>query len=118
MGKGTIGNKRNYITKTGYYLSHDFDVKVGGEFYFLLEPLIGNDDERFFCVREHNGLYEVEGEFYIISASNKESLQRHKRELKAELTGKHIWYYHEDENGNTVWKEKSEEVIGGKNAKP
>lgn len=115
LGKGIIGNKKNYTTKTGYYLSHDFDVKLGGEFYFFLEPLIGNDDERFFYVREHNGLYEVEGECYIIDGDNKASLQRQKRELRAELKGQHIWYYHIDENGKTVWKEKSEEAIGTKN---
>ena len=45
MGKGTM-NCKDYKTKCGYYLDKDYDEKVGGEFYFLLLPLLG--DKRFF----------------------------------------------------------------------
>ena len=45
MGKRTM-NCKDYITKCGYYLDKDYDEKVGGEFYFLLLPLLG--DKRFF----------------------------------------------------------------------
>lgn len=35
MGSGTMRCK-SYITKRGYYLTYDYDEKVGGEFWFLL----------------------------------------------------------------------------------
>ena len=40
MGSGTMPVK-NYRTKKGYYLAQDFDEKIGGKFYFLIEPLLG-----------------------------------------------------------------------------
>lgn len=52
MGSGSM-KRKSYITKTSYYLTKDFDVKVGGEFYFLLTPLYGNNDECFFYVEEN-----------------------------------------------------------------
>ena len=52
MGSGSMKSK-SYTTKTGYYLTKDFDVKVGGEFHFLLTPLHGNNNERFFYVEEN-----------------------------------------------------------------
>ena len=92
MGKGTIGNKPGYKTKRGYYISSDYDEKAGGKFDFLLEPLIGNEGERFFYVqRLSDGKYEVTGEGYIVT--NKDSLHRHLQHLKKALPGKVIWYY-------------------------
>jgi len=109
MGKGTIGNKSGYKTKRGYYLSSDYDEKVGGKFDFLLEPLHGNEGERFFYVlRLPDGKYEVTGEGYIVT--NKDSLRRHLQQLKSELPGKAIWYYHIDKNGNVIRKEKGYEI--------
>lgn len=110
MGKGTIGNKSGYHTKRGYYLSHDYDERFGGEFDFLLEPLHGNDDERFFYVQKtEGGKYEVTGEGYIITS--KDSLSRHMKTLKRELHGKSIWYYHIDErSGRVIRKEKENEI--------
>ena len=40
MGSGTMPVK-HYRTKKGYYLAQDFDEKIGGKFYFLIEPLLG-----------------------------------------------------------------------------
>ena len=81
MGKGTIGNRTSYRIRRGYYLSVDYDERFGGKFSFLLEPLIGNDDERFFYVYKNgDGKYEVTGEGYIITA--KESLNRHLKKTK------------------------------------
>lgn len=54
---------KNYRTKRGYYLAHDTDEKVGGDFSFLILPLYGFDEERFFYVTKlDNGKFEVEGE--------------------------------------------------------
>ena len=105
MGKGTIGNRTSYKNLRGYYLSRDYDEKVGGKFSFLLEPLIGNDSERFFYVHKNeDGKYEVTGEGYIIT--EKESLNRHLKNLRKELPGTTIWYYHIDKDGNVIRKEK------------
>lgn len=107
MGKGTI-EKSTYKTSRGYYLSHNYDERLGGEFDFLIEPLRGNDDELFFMLKKtDNGSYEVTGEGYIITS--KESLNRHQRELKNEIRGKTIWYYHIDNNGTVIKKEKGQQ---------
>ena len=109
MGKGTIGNRTSYKNLRGYYLSRDYDEKVGGKFSFLLEPLIGNEDEVFFYVQKtEDGRYEITGEGYIIT--EKESLNRHLRDLRKELPGKTIWYYHIDKDGNVIRKEKGYEL--------
>lgn len=105
MGSGTMRCK-SYITKRGYYLVNDYDETVGGEFWFLLMPLYGNNDERFFYVKNNlNGSFTVEGECYIIT--NKEALRRYITDAGKELKGKPIWYYHIDGNGKTIKKEKS-----------
>ena len=104
MGSGSMKSK-SYTTKTGYYLTKDFDVKVGGEFHFLLTPLHGNNNERFFYVEENlDGTYTVEGECYIIT--DEESLKRHKTDVKKEVKNKPIWYYHIDKNRTVIHKEK------------
>lgn len=110
MGKGTIGNRAGYRTRRGYYLYHDYDERFGGKFDFLLEPLHGNDEERFFYVeRIENGRYEVTGEGYIITS--RDSLGRHLKRLKEELRGKSIWYYHIDkQSGRVLRKEKGNEI--------
>lgn len=109
MGKGSFANKSGYKTKRGYYISSDYDAKVGGKFDFLLEPLFGNEGERFFYVQKlENGRYEVTGEGYIVTS--KESLHRHLQQLKKELPGKSIWYYHIDNSGAVIRKERGYEL--------
>ena len=109
MGKGTIGNRTSYKNLRGYYLSRDYDEKVGGKFSFLLEPLIGNDEELFFYIHKtEDGKYEITGEVYIIT--EKVSLNYHLRNLRKELPGKTIWYYHIDKDGNVIRKEKGYEI--------
>ena len=104
MGSGSM-KRKSYITNTGYYLAKDFDEKFGGDFYFLLTPLYGNNNERFFFIEENpDGSYTVEGECYIVT--NEESLKRHKRDVKKEVSNKPIWYYHVDENRTVIRKEK------------
>lgn len=108
MGKGSIGNKSGYKTKTGYYVSSDYDERVGGKFSMFLEPLDGSDGELFFYIRkQEDGRFEVTGEGYIVTSRS--SLLRHIRDVKNELPGKSIWYYHIDKDGNVIRKEKGYE---------
>ena len=74
MGSGFM-RRKSYITDTGYYLVKDFDEKVGGEFYFLLSPLYGNNNERFYYVETNpDGSYIVEGECYYYKQRTFETL--------------------------------------------
>ena len=105
MGSGTMRCK-SYITKRGYFLTYDYDEKIGGEFWFLLLPLYGNKNERFFYVKNNiNGSFNVEGECYIIT--NKEALRRYIADAGKELKGKPVCYYHTDEKGEIIRKEKA-----------
>ena len=105
--KGTISNKSSYITKRGYYITADYDECLGGKFRFLLEPLYGSSEERFFYVQKlDNGKYEVTGEGYIITSND--SLQRHLRTLRSSLSGADLWYYHINEAGDIVRREKAD----------
>lgn len=109
MGQGTMVVK-NYRTKRGYYLAHDYDKRFGGKFTFLLLPLFGTNDERFFYVTKNKqGGFTVEGEAYVCTRS--ESVRSHTQCTKRELAGKSIWYYHINENGDILKKEKSNEVF-------
>lgn len=82
---------KNYRTKRGYYLAHDTDEKVGGDFSFLILPLYGFDEERFFYVTKlDNGKFEVEGEGYI--CTDVDSVKRHLQTNRKELQDKSIWY--------------------------
>lgn len=98
--------RKSYKTKTGYFCAADFDKKLGGKFYFLIEPLIGCQEERFFYVRKlKDGAFEILGEGYIINAPG--GLKRHISELKKELgSSPQIYYYHLDETGKVIKKEK------------
>ncbi len=103
MGSGTM-QVRDYRTKQGYYLAKDFDAKVGGEFWFLIEPLIGNGDEVFFYIRNlPNGKFEVEGEAYIITDSDR--LKSYKNDTVRTRRGKKLFYYHLNEKGEVLQKE-------------
>lgn len=109
MGKGSIGNRTGYKTRTGYYVSHDYDERIGGKFSMFLYPLNGNNGELFFYVRlQENGKFEVTGEGYIVTS--KSSLHRHISDVKKVLPGKSIWYYHIDKDGNVIRKEESHEL--------
>ena len=102
MGRGTM-NCKDYKTKCGYYLDKDYDEKVGGEFYFLLLPLLG--DKRFFYVKDNfDGSFTVEGESYIIT--NENVLRRYITDAQKELKGKPIWYYHIDGDRKILREEK------------
>ena len=104
MGKGTM-NCKDYITKCGYDLDKDYDQKVGGEFYFLLLPLLGDNNKRFFYVKDNfDGSFTVEGECYIIT--NENVLRRYITDAQKELKGKPIWYYHIDGDRKILREEK------------
>ena len=103
MGSGTMKCK-SYRTTKGYYLDKDYDDRLGGEFYFLLLPLYGNDDERYFYVIEENDGYTVEGECYIITGE--EQAKKAVRDFRRELRKAPIWYFHRDDQGRVFRKEK------------
>ncbi len=98
MGSGTI-ERKDYHTKQGFFTVKDTDERHGGEFWFLKESF---DDVRFFYVKPLPGSgdrYEVTGEGYLYTKSQKEHLTAHKKELRSELNGVMIHYYFIDDNG-------------------
>jgi hypothetical protein len=103
---------KNYKKQSKYYSIKDYDERVGGDFHFLIEPLNGCNDEKFFYVKhlpngnedgDHKGYYEVTGEGYIIS--NPSDHTRQVKELKEELKDSPIWYYHTNNAGDVIKKE-------------
>ena len=103
MGSGTMKCK-SYHTNKGYYLAKDYDERFGGEFFFLLLPFFGNNGERFFYVTTEKNSYTVEGEYYIIMDESK--VRKEVRLFQKELGKKPIWYYHKDNQGRVLRKEK------------
>lgn len=99
--KGKIKVKR--LTKSFYHTKHDFDTKLGGEFWFYLVPFQGENNEVFFYVMKENNETFIEGEAYIID--NKEALRKHKFNDKKYFAGKTLYYYFVDNNYNIISKE-------------
>ena len=48
----------------------DYDEKIGGDFWFVLTPLINCDDQPFFYYKKVENGYLVEGEGYICTEEN------------------------------------------------
>ena len=111
MGAGST-EVRDYHMKRGFFQTKDFDEKLGGTFWFVIEPFHGMENERFFYVRKlENGKYYFEGEGYFLSRP--EQLTQHLKELRAELEGVVIHYFFIDENGTVTKKEVSEKPVRG-----
>ena len=106
MGSGSM-QVSSYKTKHGYYLAKDYDANYGGEFRFLIAPLIGNDNKVFFYVRElPGGKYEVTGEAYVITDLDR--LRAHKANAISLRNKKKLYYYHVDQDFNVLRKELDE----------
>jgi len=102
MGTGSI-QRKTYTTKAGYFKVKDHNPLYGGDYWFIVRPLFGCEDERFFYVRPlDNGEYEVLGEGYVIS--NPQHLTKMLRKLREELAGVTIYYYFLDDEGRVIKK--------------
>lgn len=98
--KGTIQVKR-LRDSAAFYTVKDYDELYGGDFTYFIEPFRGCDGELFYYVKElDNGKLEIEGEAYVIT--DKDSLNRHKREAKKELDGEIPLYRWLDKNGKVI----------------
>ena len=102
MGTGSV-QRKTYTTATGYFKVKDHNSLYGGDYWFIVRPLFGCEDERFFYVRPlDNGEYEVLGEGYVLMKP--EHLTEMLRELREELVGITIHYYFLDTNGKVIKK--------------
>lgn len=102
MGKGSIV-KKNYKTSSGYYSASGNTEKMGA-YWFFIEPLYGWEGRRFFYVKElEDGEYEVTGEGYF--SYDAKGHRERKSDFKKERP-KDIYYYHVDESGQVMSKEK------------
>jgi len=109
MGKGSFQQK-NYRTNQGFFSLKDYDINCGGFFWFVIEPLHGWEDKRFFYVKQlPNGDYEITGEGYVIT--RKERLTEHLAALRKELAGVIIYYYFIDDAGKVVREESSLTIL-------
>jgi len=109
MGAGYT-EVRNYHMKRGFYQAKDYDEKLGGTFWFVIEPFHGCEDERFFYVKKlENGKYHFEGEGYFLSRA--EDLTRHLKELRKELEGVIMHYYFINDEGQVIKKEVSDRPV-------
>jgi len=113
MGKGSI-QRKNYITKQGFFRVKDYDIRHGGTFWFVIEPLHGWENKRFFYVepiKEKKDVYEITGEGYILT--RQEQLTEHLNKLRKELEGVVIYYYFTDETGHVIHEESSPPITTG-----
>jgi len=109
MGKGSFQQK-TYRTNQGFFSLKDYDPNYGGVFWFVIEPLHGWEDKRFFYVKQlPNGEYEITGEGYVITKS--ERLTKHLAALRKELAGVIIYYYFIDDDGKVVREESSPAIL-------
>jgi len=106
VGKGSIQWK-SYLSKRGYFCIKDYDIKLGGVYWFVIEPLIGCENKRFFYVKPLSGCkgkYEITGESYIYRSQ--EAVAIHLSELRKELRGLAIYYSFIDDEGR-IYHEKT-----------
>ena len=109
MGAGTT-QVRNYRMKNGFYKAKDFDRKLGGTFWFIIEPLHGCENERFFYVKElEDGNYHLHGEGHVLYKP--EHLADHLKELRKELEGVIIHYFFINDEGRVIRKEVSDKPV-------
>lgn len=85
-----------------YYYIKDYDERVGGDFIFFIVPLSDNEGKPFFYIKpQSDGMLELSGEAYIITA---ERLARYIREAKENTGGIKPIYYWLGENGEVTKK--------------
>ena len=105
MGSGTIQRKNYKAPQRGYFSVKGHDEKYGGDYRFIVLPLYGVENERFFFVRElGNGEYDVTGEGYVVMRPA--SLREYFGDDLKELAGMPIWYYFLDQEGRVIKKER------------
>ena len=104
MGNGSTELKK-YKTDRGYFLYKDYNEKLGGKYWFLIKPLQGMYDEKFFYIKTlGNGEYELTGEGYTITSQL--SLTDYLKEVQEELSDeKVIFYYFIDNEGSIIKRE-------------
>ena len=107
MGNGSMQIK-NYITKKGYFYIKDYDKMYGGDYWFVIEPLHGWENKRFFYVQpiiNNKKIYEITGEGHFLT---KKYFTQHLKELRKELESVDvIYYYFTDDSGQILYEETS-----------
>jgi len=105
MGNGTVQRRSYKAPQRGYFSAKGRDVNYGGDYRFIVLPLYGVENERFFYVRElDNGEYDVTGEGYVVPCHIR--LSEYFGDDLKELAGIPIWYYFLDHEGRVIKKER------------
>lgn len=68
------GNARCFVSEK------DYDKKIGGYFYLLLEPLDSWGEPMFYFSKNADGTYTIEGEGYIVT--NESQIRSHRRHVR------------------------------------
>jgi hypothetical protein len=109
MGSG-FTQVNNYHMKKGFYHAKDYEPKTNQPVWFIIEPLRGGKDERFFYVKKlNNGKYHFEGEMHSFYRS--EHCSEYMKEIGKELEGIVIHYFFIDDKGNVIKKETSDKPV-------
>lgn len=100
--KGTIRVKK--LSQTGnarcFISEKDYDKKLGGEFYLLLEPFDSWEEPMFYWSKNTDGTYTIEGEGYIVDSES--SINSHKRYVKRIWGNTPIKWVEVDSKGNVI----------------
>lgn len=104
QGSAIVKNYKSIIKK-GFYMKKDFDPKHGGDFYFLIEPLNGTQNEKFFYVKELvDGSFEIEGEAHVVQIKDAKAYRAEAIEAAEDVT--EIALYFLNEAGDIIKRKK------------
>ena len=79
--KGTMFIKKLNLRQRCIVSQEDYDEKVGGKFWFVLDPFLNCNKEPFFYYKKVENGYLVEGEAYICTDKNSSQKHRSKTNL-------------------------------------
>lgn len=97
---GTIQIKKLNRNSKCFVSESDYDERLCGQFWLVLEPFGFFDGPGFYWRRNSDGSYYVEGEGYIVN--NKNRVDELRKDILKRHRGKTVIWKEIDERGNLI----------------